>query len=613
MTWLARAVPGIARPVAPRVLALIGQARPWMPVDALNSIRLGLTVVASVYLAMAFELERPEWAAWTVLSVSLTTRAGSLQKSTWRALGTIVGAAASLVLVGCFAQDTLAFDIVLAVWLGLATAGASLVSGQSSYGFSLIGFTVPIITLSNVSAPMSVFDTAVDRCSALLLGIVCAHVSAALVAPGVPAVEARLAAKMDDATAACAAWLRAGRSRTGWGEPPVKGVLTLDTAVADAYAEQPSLRVGGHAVAATPGALLAVLGSGMLEARIAHLRSPLAGRLLGWEVKRADWRLLRARAVARILARGGRIGLRRAPAQPLPLDRDGRLAFNNGLRTAVAVSLTNAFWYFSEWPSGGTAVTFAALVSALLAARDNAAKAALDFLLGAALAYVIGIAAHYIILTSSGAFGLLAAVILPIGMMGAMGRFDSRAVISGGFGITVFTALEPLNVMQYDLAASLNGALASLLGIGTAVLAFSSLPPPASPATRHARAKRRMVNALHALVRRPRVLLPKPEQWCAPMFERLALIAPDGAETLAGGKTLMLVGLLMLALRASDEDGGRRIGKVLAAEGFHPGPEFQEIAAAFPAGSVQALRAETIGTLLHGGVPGAFPGVYQPA
>ncbi len=104
----------------------------WWPREAVAATRLGVTVVAALYLAMALELARPEWAGWTVLSVSLTTRASSLEKAAWRILGTIVGAVASVALVAAFSQDTLAFDIALALWLGMATFLSSTARRQDA-------------------------------------------------------------------------------------------------------------------------------------------------------------------------------------------------------------------------------------------------------------------------------------------------------------------------------------------------------------------------------------------------------------------------------------------------------------------------------------------------
>ena len=118
---------------------------------------------------MLLELDRPEWAGWTVLSVSLATRASSLQKSLWRAVSTIIGCVIAVALTANFAQSTLAFDAALALWLALLTAPATMERGQRSYGFALIGFTVPIVTLGTVDQPDPVFHVAVARSSTLPL------------------------------------------------------------------------------------------------------------------------------------------------------------------------------------------------------------------------------------------------------------------------------------------------------------------------------------------------------------------------------------------------------------------------------------------------------------
>ena len=110
--------------------------RSWWPYQAADAVRVGLTSVVALYLAMEFELARPEWAAWSVLSVSLATRASSLEKSAWRVVGTLIGAVAALAITAGFAQDTLAFSLALAFWLGMATFLASTARRQDSYAVS---------------------------------------------------------------------------------------------------------------------------------------------------------------------------------------------------------------------------------------------------------------------------------------------------------------------------------------------------------------------------------------------------------------------------------------------------------------------------------------------
>ncbi len=551
--------------------------RLWWPTEAVSAVRLALTSVVAVYLAMLLELDRPEWAGWTVLSVSLATRASSLQKSLWRAISTIAGCVVAVALTANFAQSTLAFDAAIALWLGLLTAPASMERGQRSYGFALMGYTVPIVTLGNVEQPDLVFQVAVDRCSTLLLGIACAHASAVLVAPGVGEVSTGLAGRLDTAATACGEWLRVVQRSDNVPEPPVSQVLALDPAVGDAFTEQPSLQTGRRAVNDAPIRLLHVLAVGLLQRRLGPRDGSEASALLGNHFAGVDRQLRCVRAASRLLRAGRRAGNRHTPVRPLSIDRDGRQAFNNALRTAVAVSLANGFWYLSDWPSGATAVTWTALASMLLAARPNPIVATRNFLVGAALAAVVGVVVRYSVLTTNGSFPLLAAVLMPVVMLAALGRSDVRAVSGGGYGLVVLNVVGPTNVMQYQLAATLNGVVATLLGLGLAVIAFSALPPPASASTRCWRARRRMAKGFLASVRMPDLLRPETDRWLARMFDRLSQVGgEDGA--VDGGQTLLLAGLLVLALRREDADLGRQVGAIVRGKGLEAGSALRQLA-----------------------------------
>lgn len=280
---------------------------------------------------------------------------------------------------------------------------------------------------------------------------------------------------------------------------------------------------------------------------------------------------------------------------------------NNALRTVLAVSLVNAFWFASGWSSGGGAVTWVSLGCILLANRENSAKAASNFLLGAALAELLGTVLHYTVLTSTGDFRLLAAVALPLAMLAAIGRADSRVAVGGGFGLVVFTALEPLNVMEYDLGASLNGIAATMLGLVAAVLSFAALPPPATAETRRRRARTRIAVAVRAVSLRPAALLPRPDRWMAPMFERAALLAADGPDAVGDAYALMLAGLLVLALRREDDRLGRAAGCAVVA-GTVPGA-LAALAEAPGVPDGQRRRLRALAAVLPDGAPPGFPGL----
>jgi uncharacterized membrane protein YccC len=582
--------------------------RPWWPTEAVGAVRLALTSVVALYLAMLLELDRPEWAGWTVLSVSLATRASSLQKSLWRAVSSIIGCVIAIALIANFAQSTLAFDAAIALWLAVLTALASMERGQRSYGFALMGYTVPIVTLGNVEQPGLVFQVAVDRCSTLLLGIACAHASAVLVAPGVREVSSGLAVRLDGAAAACGEWLLAVQCGGNVPEPPVSQVLALDPAVADASTEQPSLQTGRRAVNDAPIRLLHVLAVGLLQRRLGPTDGSEASALLGNHFAGVDRQLRQVRSASRLLRAGRRANNRHTPARSLSIDRDGRQAFNNAIRTATAVSLANGFWYVSDWPSGATAVTWTALASMLLAARPNPAVATRNFLIGAALAAVVGVVVHYSVLTTSGSFPLLAAVLMPVGMLAALGRSDARAVSGGGYGLVVLNIVAPTNVMQYQLDATLNNVVATLLGLGLAVIAFSALPPPASASTRCWRARRRMAKGFLASVRMPDLLRPNTDRWLARMFDRLTQVGgEDGA--VDGGQALLLAGLLVLALRREDADLGRQVRTIVQAKGLKAGSALGQLANHVGRTALQHDRIVALSLLIGAGELELWPGL----
>jgi hypothetical protein len=301
----------------------------WWPTVAAGAVRLGVTVLIAIYLAMYFELDEPHWAGWTVFSVSLATRASSIQKSTWRVLSTILGGAVSILLMDNFAQSTFAYAVALALWLGIMTYFSSLERGLGSYGFALLGYTVPIVTLGNVETPLLIFDTVVNRCSALILGIGCAHVSSVLLARGATAIRRDISNAVEAAAQACADWVEASRDISVCRSPPIGTVLELDRHIADALTEQPSLRLGAHTTCRVPSLLLRLIAGRLHRLHLCDDNGP-------------NGRLDRIVAAARSFEQYPGYGFRSAGTRPLAMDRDTPQATRNALRTIIAISLVNA-------------------------------------------------------------------------------------------------------------------------------------------------------------------------------------------------------------------------------------------------------------------------------
>jgi uncharacterized membrane protein YccC len=93
------------------------------------------------------------------------------------------------------------------------------------------------------------------------------------------------------------------------------------------------------------------------------------------------------------------------------------------------------------------------------------------YLAGAILGQVVGLLVRYMLLTAPASFGLLSALLFlfpfPFLVVGAIGVTNPRSsVVALGYDLAILIAVEPLNQMRYDLAASLNEALAIAAGTG---------------------------------------------------------------------------------------------------------------------------------------------------
>jgi uncharacterized membrane protein YccC len=125
------------------------------------------------WLAYRLELDSPATAITTVFIVALPSSGMVLEKGLFRAIGTVVGSSAAVMMVGLLPQAAPLLLICLALWVGLCTCGAALFRNSKSYGFLLAGYTACLIVIPSLDAPDLIFTTAVTRVTEVGLGILC--------------------------------------------------------------------------------------------------------------------------------------------------------------------------------------------------------------------------------------------------------------------------------------------------------------------------------------------------------------------------------------------------------------------------------------------------------
>lgn len=182
----------------------------------LYSAKALIAALLALYIALALPLDNPYWAMASVYVVSHPLSGATRSKALFRALGTLLGAAAAVVMVPPFAHQPVMQSLVISLWVGVLLFLSLLDRTPRSYIFMLAAYTVPLIALPQVEHPGAIFDAALARSEEILLGIACAAVVNAVLFPSRigPVIAARMDALLGDARA----WIAGSLNPQQFGE-----------------------------------------------------------------------------------------------------------------------------------------------------------------------------------------------------------------------------------------------------------------------------------------------------------------------------------------------------------------------------------------------------------
>ena len=248
-------------------------------------------------IAILLDMPRPYWAMASVYITSNQFTGATRSKAVYRILGTLIGAAGTIVLVPNLANAPELLSLGIALWVGIFLY-LSLIDGTPrSYVFMLAGYTVALLGFPVVSTPQATFDIVVARVQEITLGIICASVVAKLVLPR--SVASAIAVQAD-------AWLTVARRLgmnvlTGRGTSQERDNERIRLAAAASEIDQLSRHLDYEAVTSTNVArglqrlrqhmlsLLPLLGS--IEDRKLALDSheEVSARVAGISTRTARW------------------------------------------------------------------------------------------------------------------------------------------------------------------------------------------------------------------------------------------------------------------------------------------------------------------------------------
>lgn len=135
------------------------------------AIRIWLAIVVALYVSFWLELEAPSSGAPTVAILALATRGQALEKAVFRLIATVLGVAASITIVGIFAQTGSLLLAAFAAWLGLCVYAVGLLDGNRAYAAALSGYTVAVIAVQRIDNPQHIFESGIERGVAITIGI----------------------------------------------------------------------------------------------------------------------------------------------------------------------------------------------------------------------------------------------------------------------------------------------------------------------------------------------------------------------------------------------------------------------------------------------------------
>lgn len=538
------------------------------------------------YVSLRIGLPKPFWAIVTVYIVSQTSAGASLSRGVYRFAGTFVGAIATVAIVPNFVNDPIVCCMILAGWIGRCLFLSLLDRTPRAYAFVLAGYTTSLIGFPSVLEPGAVFDTASLRVQEICIGILCAVLIHRYVwpKPMTGLFTGKLSAMLQDArrlaSVALTGSLEENRQRR---EQLAVDLLMLQGLATHLPYDSASARPRRETLQLIHDRLARLLPlTSEIEERVRSLnieRVATVDELTALIIDVGVWIAVdqpddQHAEAARLIGRARSIQKCLGPDATMPADKEGAnlaghlaemigllndcnklsqtmtasrrvrkaaalhgpelakgyvyhrdpwMAARAALGAMVSILGGCAFWIWSAWPDGGTAVSILGVCCTLFGNVDTPVPFVVKYIVGSIFGVLISLVYSFVILPHVTNFAVLVAVLAPAFLFA--GSLQARAPTTFmAMGITLTIPILSGLGTSYtgDFAASLNMAIALFVAVGFAAVSmsiFQTVPVDVS------------INRLLHLSRRDvgrRALggAPNEARWTSLMIDRTALLLP---------------------------------------------------------------------------------------
>lgn len=485
-------------------------------------VKLTFALVLALMVGFHFNLETPRWAVMTAGIVAGGTAfaaggdpySGALRyRGVLRIIGTFIGCIAALTIMIATVRAPVVMLLLCCIWAGLCVWLSSLIKVENSYALGLAGYTALIIVVTaNASGGLTLVPQyAVERCSEIVLGILCAILADMIFSPR--SIKKVIDAEVDSLLMAhyhllqlCVAhgdkeevdkaWsalvrrttaLNSMRSQLMMESSRWKNSnrrlqmlntlsLTLITQAAETFLIQnsrpdyipPQYRLMVEKPASTVEEV--------------HKRMKVMRRVIGatgktTPVTLASW--VGSATEYLLLLKGIKSNSRITSLEEEILQREVVIqarsaethhAMINGIRTFVATALGSLFWLYTGWTSGSGCMVMLAVITALAMRMPNPLMMAKDFLYGMTVAVPLGALYFMYVLPATQQSALL--LCIAIGILGFIGGIFIQRRQLGTLGALIGTlnVLVLDNPMEFHINVFLDNVLGQVIGCFVAMM-----------------------------------------------------------------------------------------------------------------------------------------------
>lgn len=480
------------------------------------AIKLATAIILALFIGFHFELETPRWAVLTAAIVAAGPAfaaggepySGAIRyRGMLRIVGTFIGCIAALVIVIGLIRAPMVMLLVGCIWAGFCTWVSSLVRIENSYAWGLSGYTTLIIVISIQTDPLLAPQFALERCSEIVIGIVCAIVADLLFSPR--SIKHEIDRELDSLLVAhyqlmqiCVqhgdkeevdkAWsglvrrsaalegmrgnLRMESSRWEQTNHRLKVInslsLTLITQACETFLIQNTrsdyLSPEFNYLFELP----------VTSAADVHRRLKLMRRVIGitgendtpvtiytWVGAATRYLLLKRGVISNTRISAVEQEVLNGEPVVKPHSAERHHAMINFWRTTVSATLGTLFWLWTGWTGGSGAMIMIAVVTSLAMRLPNPRMIALDFIYGMLAAVPIG--ALFYLWVMPGTQQSMLLLCLSLGLFGFFVGVEVQKRRLGSMGALagIINTLVLDNPMTFHFSSFLDSALGQLMGV----------------------------------------------------------------------------------------------------------------------------------------------------